>query len=413
MSSAFNMRSVHRTLAASVGLFVLYLAVTGTLIQLLDFRTLLSGAPATDPNLRAIRESLDGPPNYQVISDADYSAEALPPALHLEGELIAAIKAARVRDAGAPVRYVEARVLEHRPVTIVRLPGSLLVNDADTGEEIPALSSTNIDPLPPQSQTVPSLRSELKGLHRLTSFSDNVVWINVVVGFALLVLVVSGLVVYFRLLATRMRLGRNSPLWFAGDTWRNLHRCVAILATVFILVPIGSGLLLAIDSLGHSIYMRHHKAPVAGVPSPRFPDVSSPLSEAEVPMMLATSLRAFQRSHPGAAIKVIRLRYFADMPQGVIVTGGEKTQQIVFNAATGVTASLSEPGYPPTGQPFGWRIHQLLKQVHRGDWLGMTGRSMDLVAGISLIFLSTSGLVMYVGQWKRRRRSGRSGPFWA
>jgi uncharacterized iron-regulated membrane protein len=74
--------------------------------------------------------------------------------------------------------------------------------------------------------------------------------------------------------------------------------------------------------------------------------------------------------------------------------------------------SLTEPGYPPTGQPFGWREHQLMKQIHRGDWLGLPGRALDLLAGLSMLFLALSGVAMYFDLWRRRRRGGRAGFFW-
>jgi len=100
------------------------------------------------------------------------------------------------------------------------------------------------------------------------------------------------------------------------------------------------------------------------------------------------------------------------MPQGVLITGGDDTQQLVFNADTGKRASMTEPGYPYTGFPFGWEEHELVKKIHRGDALGIPGRLMDLFAGFSLVFLSASGLVMYLDLLRRRRRSGRNQLFW-
>jgi hypothetical protein len=32
----------------------------------------------------------------------------------------------------------------------------------------------------------------------------------------------------------------------------------------------------------------------------------------------------------------------------------------------------------------GWQAHQIAKQVHRGDYIGLSGRWMDLAAGLSL-----------------------------
>jgi uncharacterized iron-regulated membrane protein len=65
-----------------------------------------------------------------------------------------------------------------------------------------------------------------------------------------------------------------------------------------------------------------------------------------------------------------------------------------------------------TGQPFGWEEDQIAKQIHRGDFIGMSGRWMSLIAGISMLFLSISGAVMYCDLWRARRRAGRHGLFW-
>jgi hypothetical protein len=49
-------------------------------VQTVDLAAILRRAPATDPDMIAIRESLDGPGNYAVIAPADYAAPALPAA---------------------------------------------------------------------------------------------------------------------------------------------------------------------------------------------------------------------------------------------------------------------------------------------------------------------------------------------
>jgi len=58
------MRTVHRVVSLFVVLFTLYLGITGTLMQIVDLRTLYSHAPATNPNMRAIREGFDGPDGF-------------------------------------------------------------------------------------------------------------------------------------------------------------------------------------------------------------------------------------------------------------------------------------------------------------------------------------------------------------
>ena len=48
-----------------------------------------------------------------------------------------------------------------------------------------------------------------------------------------------------------------------------------------------------------------------------------------------------------------------------------------------------------TGFPFGVQIHETIKHLHSGALIGLSARKMDLVAGLSLIFLCVSGLLVY------------------
>jgi uncharacterized iron-regulated membrane protein len=112
-------------------------------------------------------------------------------------------------------------------------------------------------------------------------------------------------------------------------------------------------------------------------------------------------------------MRVVRLRWYGAMPQGAVVTGESTARQLVYEATSGRRVSETEPGYPPVGFPFGWQAHQTAKAIHRGSMFGLSGRFMDLFAGLSMIYLSVSGIVMYADLWNRRRRLGRSGLIWS
>jgi hypothetical protein len=170
-----------------------------------------------------------------------------------------------------------------------------------------------------------------------------------------------------------------------------------------------SGAFLAVNAVGINVNkaLQHGQRPGMTV------DASQPLTDAELPSLLQVTLRAYGQAHPGLPLRVLRLRYFAGMPQGVVVTGETDARQLVFNAATGRPASETEPGYPDTGMPFGWRVGQIVKQLHRGDLFGFPGRVMAVLAGLSLLYLAISGTVVYVDLWRRRRKMGRNGLFWA
>jgi uncharacterized iron-regulated membrane protein len=104
--------------------------------------------------------------------------------------------------------------------------------------------------------------------------------------------------------------------------------------------------------------------------------------------------------------------HYTNYPQGIIIAGGKENRQIVFSAVTGRPMSETEPGYPPSGFPFGWQAHQLGKQIHRGDYFGLTGRFLDLLAGLALLYLCVNGIALYYELWTERRREGHKTLFW-
>jgi hypothetical protein len=85
-------------------IFDLYMSVTGILLQTIDLKTILSHAPASDPDLRAIREGRDGPLNFQVASDSDFTAAPLPADFDHDPALGTVMPVARAVLHGADVR---------------------------------------------------------------------------------------------------------------------------------------------------------------------------------------------------------------------------------------------------------------------------------------------------------------------
>ncbi len=410
------MRPIHRIVGTIILVFTLYFGVTGSTVQLIDLRTIASHAAATDPDMLAIRESIDGTPNYAVIEPTDYAAAALPEGFDFNSALSRVLKSARLSVGdSAPLKFLELRVVDGKPVGLVQVGdpvGDHIVRfDLATGGSLPSV------PELPRGRQTPSLRGKAKSWHRLNALGDPNVWLNALVGIGLFVMIVTGLVMYFQLLRARRRAGLNAIFWSAGGWWRSLHRWVSIVAALFLMVVSVTGTLLSIDTLALWIYRYIHAPPGSSLGHLPFPigmdgDFSTPLPDAKLPRMLETTLSAYRSTHGTTPIKVLRLRYFGGMPQGVLITGGDDTQQLVFNADTGKRASMTEPGYPYTGFPFGWEEHELVKKIHRGDALGIPGRLMDLFAGFSLVFLSASGLVMYLDLLRRRRRAGRKQLFW-
>jgi hypothetical protein len=410
--SGKGVRPIHRIVGTILLAFTLYIGTTGTIIQSIDLHAIASHAAATDPEMMAIRESIDGTPNFIVITPTDYAAAALPADYDFNGALSNVLKSARVSvGADTQLKYLELRVIDGKPIGLVQTADHIVRVDPATGVALPN------PPVRPRTPRVQAMHQKFKNLHRASVLSDKWEFLNGLIGIGLFSMIVTGLVMYFQLLRARRRAGLNAIFWSAGGWWRSLHRWVAIVAAVFLMVVSISGTLLAFDTFALGIYGMTHTS--AGKYS-RFPkgmigDLSSPLPDLKLPAMLGTTLSAFHVTQGAAPIKVLRLRYFSGMPQGVIVAGGNDandTRQLVFNAETGQPAGTTEPSYPYSGFPFGWEEHELMKQIHRGDAFGVPGRLMDLFAGLSLVFLSASGLVMYVDLLRRRWRSGRKQLFW-
>ena len=398
---------VHRFIALIAGLVVLYIGITGTLLQSVDMETLLTHAPATDANLQAMREHIDGPNNYAVISASDYTARPLPTEFDYRAALSQALAAAHASMPGGAVRLLEWRMLDGRAAVHVQLDTQQRLFDASSGAELSASQIPTDDP----EVAGRALRNQVKSLHKAQFIGRIGPIVNAVAGLALSVLIITGLVQYWRLLRARRKARRAALFWRAGGWWRTLHRWGSLAAALFLILVTLSGLALSLDCLGQyyniAVAARHH---INAHDITR--DVSSPLSDAELPAMLETTLQAYRSAMPGVGIRVLRLRYFSGMAQGVVIADDPDTTQLVFSTAAGRQVSETEPGYPNTGFPLGWQGHETLKRIHRGDYFGMSGRWVEFIAGIAILYLSISGLKMYYDLWRRRRIAGRHGLFW-
>lgn len=409
--------SIHRATTLFVVVFTLYLSFTGTLTLLVDVRSIFTHAPKNDPNVVAIWDDSNGPPNFRVMTAADVSAAPLPAGFDFGQTFARVMQSAHAAAPGTTIRYAELRMLNGRPVGQLGTPGKVLRFDALTGDRVSGGAAR-----PSGGESKP-IRTRLKYIHRMTfgTTSGNILnasgpILAVLAGCGLVLLVVTGIFIFFPMWKARARGGRSNPFWKSGGWWRTLHRAVSIIAVVFLANVILSGLFLAVDDVYHNYFIsratQHGAIPADKAPGDNL-DVSSPLQDGELAAMLRTTLAAGQSAAPAEPIKVIRIRYFAGMPQGVLVLGaGDRTRQLVFNTATGKHVGTTEPGYPPTIFPFGWQSHQIAKSLHRGDYFGLTGTMTSLFAGISMFYLSLSGIVLYYRKWEQRRRVGKPSLLW-
>lgn len=408
------LRTYHRILALLSVALMLYLGLTGAGMQLLDLYAIARHAPMTDPTVISINEGRYGNDDMQFMSDVDLTAHDLPDGLDY-GKAIAVVLAAMHRDIpAAQPRFVELRMVDGRVVGQARLgptpvsrPGMATTSDHLRAWDAISGEASLVTPVPHLSLP-DSVRQDLKVLHRFWDLEDVPgVYAELAAGLLLWVLIVTGLALYWRLHKARARIRRPQLLWSAGGMWRTWHRGMSLVSALFILLVAATGTWLGFESTYH----------VFAMPRGPQPDTASPLSDAQVRSMSAATLTAFRAREPDTPIRMLRVRMYATMPQGGVVTGiGGRVEAephaVLFNTRTGRVATLGEPEYPPSGFPLGTQVHEDIKHLHSGMLLGLSGRAMNLLAGLSLIWLSLSGMVMYWQMHARRRQSGRKALFW-
>src|SRR5580692_3863100 len=71
-------RFLHRIVGILASLLLLWIAVTGIGMQLLDLKAILTHEPPTDPQELSMQEGMYGPANFAVIQVSDFSAPTLP-----------------------------------------------------------------------------------------------------------------------------------------------------------------------------------------------------------------------------------------------------------------------------------------------------------------------------------------------
>ncbi len=407
------MRTVHRALSMLAFVLMLYIGVTGTSMQTLDVSALLSHAPESSPTMRSINEGKFGNGFYSAVTVADWNGAPLPANADIAGGFATALAAFHRSRPDVTPAFVEMRVVDGRVVGQVAYPDanappdprrrgtpmSVLAFDAATGEPAAASDVRGAYPRP-------SLRQTLKQWHRFWgpdffgTRDTPGVYIELIAGIALWVLIVTGLVMYFRLLKQRRKIKKRKMFWMTSDRWRSLHRGVALASSVLLVLVAGSGTWIGFESVWGALHR--------GKP----PAETLAISDAQAQRIAVSTMRAFRASEPVTPIRAVRARVWFGQEEGAVVTATNPTRQRVFNAGSGKEQGLSSPLYPPSPFPFGLDVHEWMKHFHSGELFGLPARLLDLMAGLSLIFLSVSGIWMYCDMWRKRARSGRKALFW-
>ena len=408
-----DLRTGHRVLAFAACVLLLYIGVTGSLIQALDLGAVLSGKPEADPTMQSMNEGKFGNNIYSAVTVADWDAPALPANLDMAKAISTTLAAFHQARPGVVPAFVDLRMLGGRAVGEVAYPDpngtpdprrrgmplSALAFDAASGA--PATASDLRGAFPG-----PSLRQTLKQWHRFWGpgffgLRDVPgVYIELLAGIVMWILIISGLVVYFRLLRQRRRIKRPQLFWMTQDVWRSLHRAFAVGSSVLLVLVAASGTWIGFESSWATL--NRHEPPAETLA----------ISDAQALQITARTLQAFRADEPTTPIRAIRARVWFGQAEGAVVTATNPTRQRVYNAATGAEQGLSSPLYPPSAFPLGTDVHEWAKHFHSGELIGLPTQVLDLLAGLSLVFLSGSGLWMYWDMWRKRAGTGRKALFW-
>ena len=257
-------------------------------------------------------------------------------------------------------------------------------------------------------------RNTLKAWHRGNIIGLPGQFIGLFTGLALIVLVVTGVWLYFQIWNARSRAGRGGFFWNSNDSlWRRLHRWISIVAAAFILNIAVTGTILAYGEIQLDIFLFYH---IGINPYPRpspLPPVSAGALPGNVNAMLQGSYAAALQAHPGARVTSIELVQRDGVPKAIVVLGGAAPQTLAFNAQSGAPVSDWETSGIQVGNGYFADWHQALKRIHRGDIIGhFGGRYLDLTAGFALLYLVISAFVMYTDMFRKRRKAGRRQWFW-
>lgn len=180
---------------------------------------------------------------------------------------------------------------------------------------------------------------------------------------------------------------------------RTLHRWVSLIAALFLVYVALTGVLLAMDEF--AVHLSKLVRPVVQ---------ATPLPEERLDRMLTATLNAARAKAPDKALLSIRLRMYADIPEGIVWTDEFTPFAYVFDTRSGRELTPDTLGLSKFVMP--WHMHQIVKRMHRGDIFGLSGRVMDVLVALALLTLCVSSIVMYWQLWQARRRTGRKPPFW-
>jgi uncharacterized iron-regulated membrane protein len=389
-----RMRPLHRRLMTICFFTLLYWVISGLLMAVYD---------ATDRHQSWAIEGAG--PGARLLDDAATATALPPPAAWLDGVARARGALGARRVASADLRVTQG---------LVRLQFADASGNRNTIARFNALTGTSVTQL--QAEGNPDgarpdfvrQRNLLKSWHRGDVLGLTGQALGFCTGLALLLLAVSGMLLYLKLWRARRRIGsgggRGRFFWSAAreSRWRRLHRWLALGSAVLVLNIAASGTLLAAAEIKLRLFLDHG---IGSAPYPRpgpLPPSSAGALPANLGAMLATAWRAAQRTPGGAPVQVIQLVQRDGIAKALVTVAGTTPHTLAFDALTGTPVSDWATGGIQVGGGYYADWHQFVKRLHRGDIIGhFWGRYVDLATGLALLYLVISGGVMFL-QTRRR-----------
>jgi uncharacterized iron-regulated membrane protein len=253
---------------------------------------------------------------------------------------------------------------------------------------------------------VGTLHGQMQSFHESLLLGQSGRWISLLVGLSLLLMCVSALAIYVRLLRQRIRLGRRGLFWHQGWMSLSLHRWFGSVAAAFLAIIAASGILIQLNSL-----LPRAAAPAAAP--------VAPATDADVQRVLSAGLESTGHMGPAEHLAYVSVAMKASMPalRLTYLSSTEGLHQFNFDLHSG--AAL----------PWRKTVDRYFVAIHRGDVIADNavlvchadahahcfpgaGKWISIISGISLVALAITGILSFLRMHRQRARTGRRALFW-
>lgn len=186
-----------------------------------------------------------------------------------------------------------------------------------------------------------------------------------------------------------------------SDFFRQWHRWLSLLVGLFMAVIASTGILLAVEMI---VY------PPDALP----PQKASSGPEPILDRQMAETLLG--RAFSGTA-QISRVGIGSIRNNFAITTWAPDGKSRTMDADGASISGTVDSGAAPSPVQFGPAagpnsLHRFLINLHSGYMIKPWGSYLSVCCGLTLLFLSLSGLWMYANMFRRRLKLGRRNPFW-